>query len=252
MITGMYRSLPAVIIDTETTGVDTETDRIVQLGVVTYEPDTRLVYRDSILVTPGVPIPPGATEVHHITDEMVAGGGVEPRVALEVIATALEDVARAPGYIVGVYNAPYDLSLIRAECRRHGLDDVWGRISHVVRGRLVDPLVIDKAVDRYRRGSRRLMDTCAHYGVETADLDAHDACGDAVATLRLIHALPSDRVAAMVRVASQGVGAGESVESLCQAQRIWAREQQESLRAYFSRTSPERADSMRMGWPVYG
>ena len=80
-----------------------------------------------------------------------------------------------------VYNAPYDLSLLAAECLRHGLAPLE------IPGPVIDPLVIDQAVDRYRRGKRTLEVTAELYGV-TLD-GAHDAGADAIAAGRLAQAL---------------------------------------------------------------
>lgn len=50
---------------------------------------------------------------------------------------------------------------------------------------MIDPLVLDRAVDRYRRGKRKLVDLCAHYGVdETGTL--HTADADVIATLDVL------------------------------------------------------------------
>lgn len=72
-----------VVVDTETTGVDTSKDAIIELGMVLfeYDPETGIVYKvlDSLdqLEDPGFPIPPESTAVHGITDEMVAGKRIE-------------------------------------------------------------------------------------------------------------------------------------------------------------------------------
>ncbi len=52
---------------------------------------------------------------------------------------------------------------------------------------VIDPLVIDKAVDRFRKGKRNLESQCAHYGVRIEG--AHDAGVDAVAALEVAKAL---------------------------------------------------------------
>ncbi len=88
---------------------------------------------------------------------------------------------QAQGIPVVVYNAPYDLSLLAAECLRHGLAPLD------VPGPIIDPLVIDQAVDRYRRGKRTLEVTAELYGVSLDD--AHDAGADAIAAGRLAQAL---------------------------------------------------------------
>ena len=69
----------AAILDTETTGTNPLTDKIIELGIVIVEycPESGQVYR--VLETfneleyPGMPIPPESTLIHHITDDMVHG-----------------------------------------------------------------------------------------------------------------------------------------------------------------------------------
>jgi CBS domain-containing protein len=67
-------ALDAVVLDTETTGLDARSARIIQIGAVLIQgakilPDGRL----DRLIDPGIPIPPATTLVHGITDQMVKG-----------------------------------------------------------------------------------------------------------------------------------------------------------------------------------
>lgn len=58
---------PLIVVDTETTGIDTKADRIVELAFQVWTPEGLLKeYRT--LVNPLVPIRPSSTEVHHIGD----------------------------------------------------------------------------------------------------------------------------------------------------------------------------------------
>ena len=66
------RSNLVLVFDTETTGVDVNEDRIVQLGAAYYQDGGRLGPPRSMLVNPGMPIPSGASKVHGILDEHVA------------------------------------------------------------------------------------------------------------------------------------------------------------------------------------
>jgi len=72
-----------VVVDTETTGTNSDKDAIVELGMVLfeYDPETGLIYKilDSFdqLEDPGFPIPPEATAVHGISDAMVAGKRID-------------------------------------------------------------------------------------------------------------------------------------------------------------------------------
>lgn len=56
------------VLDTETTGVNPDTDHIVEIGFQQYDA-AGMVKEWHSLINPGVPIPAGASAVHHITDE---------------------------------------------------------------------------------------------------------------------------------------------------------------------------------------
>ncbi len=174
---------PLVGFDTETTGVDVTTDRIVTAAVVRRSGD-RTVAR-TWLIDPGVEIPEGAAAIHGITTANARAHGRTPAGALEEIADALCG-ALARGEPVVAYNASFDLSLLDAELRRHGLATLPQRLARDVRV-VVDPLVLDRWLDTYRPGKRRLGDLCAHYGVRAGTL--HSADADVVATLDVLAAI---------------------------------------------------------------
>lgn len=169
--------------DTETTGVDVSADRIVTAAIVRRAGGTTSVAR--WLIDPGVDIPAGATAVHGITTEHARAHGCAPREALDEIAAELAAAVTRAEPVVA-FNASFDLSLLDAELRRHRLPTLEQRIGHRVVG-VLDPLVLDRHLDRYRPGKRRLTDMCAHYGVLAEGLHAADA--DVVATLDVLAAL---------------------------------------------------------------
>lgn len=175
---------PLVGFDTETTGVDVTSDRIVTAAVVRRDAAGTSVR--TWLVDPGIPIPEAATAVHGITTEHARRYGRAPRQALDEVASALVAAWRS-GEPVVAYNACYDLSLLDAELRRHGLPTVVQRLGRSA-GPVIDPLVLDRAEDRYRRGKRRLGDLCGRYGVETPEA-LHAAHVDVVATLDVLDCL---------------------------------------------------------------
>ncbi len=61
---------PLFVFDVESTGTDPRADRIVELGFQEWGA-AGVVKEWRSLVNPGVPIPAGATRVHHITDDMM-------------------------------------------------------------------------------------------------------------------------------------------------------------------------------------
>ena len=170
------------VFDLETTGVDVDTARIVSACVAVLADDGAVVARWDWLADPGVEIPDGAAAVHGITTERARTLGRPAGQVVAEIAQALRMLFDL-GMPVVVYNAPYDLSLLDRECRRYGLPILEAPAP------VIDPLVLDKAVDRYRKGKRTLEVTAELYGVELDD--AHDAGADAIAAGRVALALAS-------------------------------------------------------------
>lgn len=175
---------PMLGFDTETTGVDVTSDRIVTAALVRRDGTTTTTVR-TWLVDPGVEIPAGATAVHGITTEQARADGMAPQVALAQIADELTAAARR-GEPVVAFNAGFDLGILEAELTRHGLPTMIERLGGPLRA-VVDPLVLDRYCDRYRRGKRRLGDLCDHYQVVTDGL--HTADVDVVATLDVLRAI---------------------------------------------------------------
>jgi DNA polymerase-3 subunit epsilon len=168
------------VFDLETTGVDTDTARIVSACIALLGSGGDVVARWDWLADPGIEIPDGAAAVHGITTERARALGRPAEIVVAEIAQSLRMVFGL-GIPLVVYNAPYDLTLLDRECRRHGLQPIEQSTP------VIDPLVIDKAVDRYRKGKRTLEVTAALYGVPLDD--AHDAGSDAIAAGRVAQAL---------------------------------------------------------------
>ena len=176
---------PMVGFDTETTGVSTTADRIVTAALIRREGER--VETRTWLIDPGVEIPARATEVHGITTEQARAEGVAPEGALEEIAVALAEALAADVPVVG-FNVQYDLSILDAELARHGLPTLGERLPGGVRP-VVDPLVLDRHLDKYRKGPRKLIDMCRIYVVPVDADSLHAADADVLATLDLVHAI---------------------------------------------------------------
>ncbi|MFE9452278.1 3'-5' exonuclease [Streptomyces sp. NPDC006739] len=230
-----WTSRPLVAFDLETTGTDIERDRIVTAAVVAVDPDGRLPEPRTWLLDPGVPIPQQASAIHGISTEHARAHGMRAAPAIEEITSAVAETLNSGTPLV-VMNARYDLSLLDRECRRHGIKPLGDRLCGAP-SPVIDPLVLDKHVDRYRKGSRNLQALCAHYGV-TLD-DAHNAVADAVAAARAARSMG-------VRHAVIGALATADLHHL---QIRAAAEQAASLQEYLRRTSDPKA-TVESAWPV--
>ncbi|MEU2560014.1 3'-5' exonuclease [Streptomyces longispororuber] len=181
---GWHREL-LIGFDLETTGTDPGEARIVTAAVVEVRAGRELGRREW-LADPGVPIPPEAVAVHGITDERAAAEGRPGAEVADALADVLASYWRT-GVPVVAYNAAFDLTLLAAELRRHGLASLRERLGGLDPAPVIDPYTIDRSVDRYRRGKRNLEAVCREYGVVLES--AHDATSDALAAARLARAI---------------------------------------------------------------
>ncbi|MDH6552601.1 DNA polymerase-3 subunit epsilon [Streptomyces sp. SAI-117] len=226
---------PLAAFDTETTGVDVESDRIVSAAVVVQDAPGSRPRVTRWLVNPGVPVPEAATAVHGLTDEHLQRNGRWPAPVMYEIAEALAEQAAANRPLV-VMNAPFDLTLLDRELRRHRASslDRWLQASTL---RVLDPRVLDRHLDRYRKGRRTLTDLCAHYEVPLEG--AHDAAADALAALDVVRALGRRFAARLERL---------SPAELHTLQATWHAAQARGLQAWFARSgSYEIVDT---SWPL--
>lgn len=172
---------PLASFDVETTGTVPETDRIVSAALIRPDGSVQRWLSD----VDGVEIPAAATAVHKISTEHARAHGCPAKQVTEEIADAVAGELSAGRAALIVMNAPFDLGMLNAECARHGVPTVADRIGTL--GPVIDPLVIDRAADKYRKGRRNLESLAAHYGV--ALTDAHSADADAQAALDVARAL---------------------------------------------------------------
>jgi DNA polymerase-3 subunit epsilon len=220
------------VFDLETTGIDVRADRIVTAHVGVLDDTGSVIEARSWLADPGVEIPQAAQAVHGISTEHARTHGRPARQVVAEVSTALAELFAA-GTPVVAYNAPFDFSLLRYEAARHGVTPIEDPSP------VIDPLVLDKAFDTYRRGKRTLGVVAEHYRVV---LDgAHEAAADAVAAGRVALAL-CERFGDLLPAA---------VDELHTSQIAWARSQAESLTEYFVRIGRiDPLDPVDGRWPI--
>jgi DNA polymerase-3 subunit epsilon len=158
-------SEPIAAIDVETTGLDPERDRVIEIAVVRSDGPRR-----SWLVHPQCPIPPWNTAIHGISDAAVRRAPSFARIAREVLATVGDATPLA-------YNAPFDRGFLVAELSRAGVRDR-------LHGRWIDPL---RMAQRLPLRRRRLADVAAFLGVRPRG--SHRALADAETALEVFFRL---------------------------------------------------------------
>jgi len=164
----LLADLPAIALDTETTGLDPRNDRVLSIGAVRLH-GARVYRADSLdlLVSPGRPIPPASTRIHGLTDAAVAGA--------PSIAAVLDDIARiCRGRVVIGHNIGFDLAILAAEAARHAI--AWDRPL------ALDTLALAAALEP-TRADLDLDALAPAYGILPAG--RHTALGDALLTADL-------------------------------------------------------------------
>ena len=160
--------------DTETTQKEPELARLVTASLCAIGGGEPTQER-SWLANSSVEIPAETTAIHGITTEMAKLGQFAPEVVAELMERI--DEAWSLGVPLIIFNAPYDMTVLKFECARYGIK--W---FHQL-GPIVDPLVIDRHYDRYRKGKRTLTALCEHY--RAVNDGAHEAKSDALAAARV-------------------------------------------------------------------
>ncbi|MDR7302783.1 exonuclease domain-containing protein [Haloactinomyces albus] len=215
---------PLAAFDVESTGVDTDTDRIVTATLVAITPGQQPVVR-TWLADPGMEIPASATEVHGISTEYARTHGRAAGTVVTELVEALAEVWTATTPLCA-FNASFDLSLLAAELHRHHQQEL------TISGPVVDPLCLDKYLDRYRKGKRTLAALCEHHRVRLED--AHSSAGDALACARLAWRLAKSY--------PEQVGALEPAV-LHEQQTGWYRTQQHSFADYLDHLAGRQQDA---------
>ena len=159
---------PIVFFDLETTGISITQDRIVQIGAIKVNPDGTEEIKN-VLINPTIPIPPGATEVHGISD-----ADVQDKPLFRQIAKSF--VAWLSGCDLAGYNSDnFDIPMLIEEFGRVGV------AFPEEETKFIDVLKIERKVN-----SHKLGETYQRYTGEELE-GAHNALIDIYATIKIFH-----------------------------------------------------------------
>ena len=223
------RKKKVMVVDVETTGLDPEQDKIIDLGFVraNFDPETGKLYdvieRYSGFEDPGIPIPDEVTRLTGITDADVAGARLDD----ERIKSALAD-----SHFVIAHNAAFDRNMI--ERRFPEAASRWWGCS-----------MSEGPWDALMTGSRKLE--WLMYQLGEMFYEAHRAQADAEVTLHLLSlsvTLPEAEPAPVLKYVVS--------ESRRTTYRIWALgapfETKDVLRSMKYRWSPNPSNTMLKAW----
>lgn len=217
-----------LVFDTETSGIDVFNDRVIQAVISVCDGLGGPLETWEWIIDPGVEIPEEASNVHGMTTEWLQEHGQDPVGAL---ASILDIFDKHPDLTWIAFNMNFDLSLLNEEFKRHELHDDWYGEIQSREVKLFDPLVVDRAKDRYRKGPRKLLFQAEHYGVPVIADKLHDADYDVEITAKVAVAI------------ARRYGVPSNTEQ-AQMYADWA----EGFEKYLKKTDPDA--TIDRAWPV--
>lgn len=129
-LSAVYEQASFVAFDTETTGIDIEKDRVVEIGAIKFD-RSGIISRMNVLINPSMPIPPDASKVNNITDEML-----QDKPPMEAV---IHDFLRfIKNSILVIHNAKFDIGMMDSELKRLGASGITNKV--------VDTLVFAREV----------------------------------------------------------------------------------------------------------
>src|SRR5262245_45803872 len=214
-------ALDAVVIDTETTGLDPAEARIVEVAAVHIHSGRILdgsTY--SQFVQPGIPIPKTSTAIHHIDDDKVAGAPTFAEIWPELRKLI-------GGSIVIGHTIGFDLAVLKRECQRAGLTFEQPRaLDTRLLAEIAEPALAGYTIESL----------AAWLGIEFTG--RHSAAGDALATARIFSALIPKLRDSNIRTVAEACRACSSLTKVLDEQHRagWADTSEPSLRRDTERT----------------
>lgn len=154
-----------VVFDLETTGLDPENDQIVEIGAVRVAGGVLTNQTFQQLVNPGIKMPAEASEVNHITDDMLKG---QPRTK-PTLADFLDFV---DGDVLVAHNGGFDAAFLDNACIKYGYD---------APKKYFDTMRLSVY---WKRLKNRKLETFLK-AAEIENDEAHRALSDAIATAKL-------------------------------------------------------------------
>lgn len=226
-----------VTFDVESTGIDTENDRIITCFMRAKDGD-EVVFEQNWVIDPDVEIPKEASDVHGMTTEWVRENGRKD--VVQAISEIWMDLERFGdnGYVVAGFNNSFDLAILESELQRHRIADVLFKYEGP---RFIDPVIFSRHFDKFKKGGHQLITVAKRNGIEVEEDRLHAAEYDVEVTERLVPIM-LNRAWKELRGLREGLTPDEFVTKLQEWQATTKLEWAEGLTSYFAKQGKTEED----------
>jgi DNA polymerase III subunit epsilon len=170
---GLLAKETFICIDCESTGLDTNNDRIIEIAICKFTFD-QVIDSYETLVDPKREIPEESILIHHITQDMVEG---KPQIQ-DILKNVLDMKER---YTIVGHGIAFDINLITQEAKRHGIK------SHFERNQVIDTLRLARLYGKSPTNSLAMLRE--HFNIP--DHGAHRAMSDVLVNIEVFKYLSS-------------------------------------------------------------
>ncbi len=168
-----------IFFDTETTGLNFLSCKIIELAMLTVE-NGEIVEEYDEFVDIGEKLDAKITEITSITDEMLSDYGVYEYIIAEDLKERL-----TPGTLMIAHNCQFDLLFVYFLLKRHFPDEADDIIANL---NWIDTVTVLKDRKEY---PHKLIDAVKHYGIE--EVNFHRAIDDTKALYNVTLAMKDER-----------------------------------------------------------
>lgn len=165
-----------ICLDTETTGLSSNTDRVCEIAAVEFDPNTfKVVSRFHVYINPQREMPYKAFKIHGLSNEFLN--------KMPLFGSVVRDfISYINGADIYIHNASYDTKMLNAEFRRIGLKD----FEHYCNG---IHCTLQAAQKLRGLGENRLDNLCDDFGIDRTKRDLHGALIDCELLIQVIMAM---------------------------------------------------------------
>lgn len=188
-----------IIFDTETTGLESKTDRIIEIGgveLINHFPTGRTIH---IYINPeGKTVHPDALAVHGITDEFL-----KDKPTFKEVVGEIREFFEGARWVA--HNATFDMGFINAEFARLGIEPVPDE-------QVLDTLSLARR--KHPMGPNSLDALCRRYGIDNSHRTKHGALLDSELLAEVYIELIGGRQTALGFGGEERRADGEMVEAI--------------------------------------